>query len=141
MKTKAMLVSLTMSAAMGLGPAMAADAAKDRQVLFGETHLHTALSFDSYIFGNRNSPDDAYRYTKGEAITHPAGFEMKLSEPLDFQAVTDHAIYLGMLPALRDPRSYGLQRVQMIKCWIDETGTSVVKMSGHFYKQMYNATC
>ncbi len=104
MKTKAMLVSLTMSLAMGLGPAMAADAAKDRQVLFGETHLHTALSFDSYIFGNRNSPDDAYRYAKGEAITHPAGFEMKLSEPLDFQAVTDHAIYLGMLPAMHDPR-------------------------------------
>src|SRR6056300_565429 len=77
---------------------------EDRMVYFGETHLHTVLSFDSYIFGNRNDPDQAYRYAKGEAIAHPAGFPMKLSRPLDFQAVTDHAIYLGMLPAMHDPR-------------------------------------
>jgi hypothetical protein len=76
----------------------------DRQVFFGETHLHTVLSFDAYIFGNRNGPDEAYRYAKGEAINHPAGFTMKLETPLDFQAVTDHAIYLGMLPAMHDPK-------------------------------------
>ena len=52
----------------------------DRDVYFGETHLHTVLSFDSYVFGNRNSPDDAYRYARGEAIRHPAGFEMKIDE-------------------------------------------------------------
>ena len=78
---------------------------EDRMVYFGETHLHTVLSFDAYIFGNRNDPDDAYRYAKGEAISHPAGFEMKLERPLDFQAVTDHAIYLGMLPAMHDPKT------------------------------------
>ncbi len=78
---------------------------EDRQALFGETHVHSALSFDSYIFGNRNSPDDAYRYAKGEAIKHPYGFDMKLRVPLDFQAVTDHAMYLGMIPAMFDPES------------------------------------
>lgn len=77
---------------------------ENRQVLFGETHLHTVLSFDSYVFGNRNTPDDAYRYAKGETIKHPAGFDMTLTEPLDFQSVTDHAIYLGMLPAMHDPK-------------------------------------
>jgi hypothetical protein len=77
---------------------------ENRMVFFGETHLHTVLSFDAYIFGNRNGPDEAYRYAKGEAISHPAGFEMKLDRPLDFQAVTDHAIYLGMLPAMHDPK-------------------------------------
>lgn len=77
---------------------------ENRQVLFGETHLHTLLSFDSYVFGNRNTPDDAYRYAKGETIKHPAGFDMTLTEPLDFQSVTDHAIYLGMLPAMHDPK-------------------------------------
>ncbi len=88
----------------GVTAAHAEEAPQNRQVLFGETHLHTLLSFDSYIFGNRNTPDDAYRYAKGETITHPGGFEMKLTAPLDFQAVTDHAIYLGMLPAMHDPR-------------------------------------
>ena len=87
---------------MASTPANAAPA--DRQAFFGETHLHTVLSFDSYLFGNRNTPDDAYRYAKGETIKHPAGFDMKLTQPLDFQAVTDHAVYLGMLPAMHDPR-------------------------------------
>ncbi|MBE8221061.1 MAG: DUF3604 domain-containing protein [Alphaproteobacteria bacterium] len=77
---------------------------QNRQLLFGETHVHTLLSFDSYIFGNRNTPDDAYRYAKGEVINHPAGFEMALKTPLDFQVVTDHGMYLGMLPAMHDPR-------------------------------------
>ena len=104
MKTlKAMILSAGIVMA-GSSIALAEEAPENRALLFGETHLHTLLSFDSYIFGNRNSPDDAYRYAKGEAISHPAGFEMKLAEPLDFQAVTDHAIYLGMLPAMHDPR-------------------------------------
>jgi hypothetical protein len=85
-------------------PLFAAPKPENRQVLFGETHLHTVLSFDSYIFGNRNTPDDAYRYAKGETIKHPAGFDMTLTEPLDFQSVTDHAIYLGMLPAMHNPK-------------------------------------
>ncbi|MGI9344870.1 MAG: DUF3604 domain-containing protein [Gammaproteobacteria bacterium] len=72
------------------------------QAFYGDTHVHTALSFDSFTFGNRNMPDDAYRYAKGGSLMHPAGFEMKLSVPLDFAMVSDHAIYLGMLPAMYD---------------------------------------
>ena len=89
---------------ISISAAGAAEKPENRQVLFGETHLHTLLSFDSYIFGNRNTPEDAYRYAKGETIKHPGGFDMTLTEPLDFQSVTDHAIYLGMLPAMHDPR-------------------------------------
>ena len=84
--------------------ANSAENRQNREVLFGETHLHTVMSFDAYIFGNRNSPEDAYRFAKGETIKHPAGFDMTLSEPLDFQSVTDHAIYLGMLPAMHNPK-------------------------------------
>lgn len=83
------------STAMAAGP-------EQRQALFGETHLHTNRSFDAFIFGNRNGPDEAYEFAKGEAITHPAGFDMKIRVPLDFQAVTDHAMYLGMVPAMFD---------------------------------------
>ena len=35
-------------------------------VYWGDTHLHTALSSDAYIFGARLTPDDAYRFAKGE---------------------------------------------------------------------------
>jgi hypothetical protein len=71
---------------------------------FGDLHLHTRNSFDAYIFNVRASPDEAYAYAKGGMIKHAAGFEMKLnSGPLDFLAVTDHAEYLGVLPAINTP--------------------------------------
>ncbi|MBE8190959.1 MAG: DUF3604 domain-containing protein [Alphaproteobacteria bacterium] len=100
---KRMILSAVIGLTLAAGVAQAEP--KDREALFGETHVHTKLSFDAYIFGNRNSPDDSYRYAKGEAIKHPSGFEMKLPQPLDFQAVTDHAVYLGMVPAMFDATS------------------------------------
>ena len=35
-----------------------------------------ANSFDAYIFNVRASPDDAYRFAKGEAIQHGAGYDI-----------------------------------------------------------------
>lgn len=74
-----------------------------RNAYFGELHVHTRHSFDAYIFEVRANPDDAYRFAKGEAIQHATGQTMQLRTPLDFQAVTDHAFYLGMLPAMDTP--------------------------------------
>src|SRR5687768_9745208 len=51
--------------------------------LFGDTHLHTAFSFDAGAFGARLLPSDAYRFAKGEEIT-ASGQPAKLSRPLDF---------------------------------------------------------
>ena len=76
-----------------------------RNAYFGDLHVHTNWSIDAYIFGNRTNPDDAYRFAKGEMIVHPSGREMALPKPLDFQAVTDHGIYLGMARAIFDPES------------------------------------
>ncbi len=77
----------------------------ERRALFGDLHVHTQLSFDAFIFGTRSTPDSAYAFAKGEAIDHPAGFEMQLGAPLDFLGVTDHAMYMGMLPAMSDAES------------------------------------
>ena len=75
---------------------------KDRNPYYGDLHVHTKYSFDAYVFGVTASPDDAYRYAKGESIKHPLGYEMKLREPLDFYAVTDHGFYMGMIQAYAD---------------------------------------
>ena len=70
-----------------------------REAYFGDLHVHTDYSFDAYAFGTVATPYDAYRYAQGEAIAHPAGFQVQLGEPLDFYAVTDHAMFLGAVKA------------------------------------------
>jgi len=75
-----------------------------KNAYFGDLHIHTKNSFDAYIFNVRADANDAYRFAKGETIKHPAGFPMKLAgPPLDFLGVTDHAEYLGILPAMNNP--------------------------------------
>lgn len=67
-----------------------------RRPFFGDVHVHTTLSFDGFSVGTIATPADAYRYARGEPLQHPAGFEMKLREPLDFYAVSDHAMFMGV---------------------------------------------
>ena len=68
--------------------------------LFGDTHLHTAVSFDAGAFGARLGPRDAYRLARGEEITSNTGQPVKLARPLDFLVVTDHSDNMGFFPDL-----------------------------------------
>jgi len=74
----------------------------DRNAYFGDLHVHTTLSFDASAFGTTASPTDAYRYAQGKAIKHPGGFEVQLAQPLDFYAVTDHGVLLGLINQAAD---------------------------------------
>lgn len=69
----------------------------DRNAYFGDLHVHTGYSFDAYAFGTTATPYDAYRYARGQTLIHPVGYEVKLQQPLDFYAVTDHAMFLGLV--------------------------------------------
>src|SRR5215510_3061028 len=75
-----------------------------RNVYFGDLHLHTMLSFDAFTIGTRTTPDDAYRYAKGEAIDY-LGNKIPRKAPLDFLGVTDHSEYMGVIRMLADPNS------------------------------------
>jgi len=77
----------------------------DRNAYFGDLHVHTAYSFDAYVFGTISTPDDAYRYAKGQALLHPTGYEVQLQAPLDFYAVTDHAMLMGLVKEAADTSS------------------------------------
>ncbi len=76
---------------------------RDRNVYFGDLHVHSRLSFDSYIFGNRLSVDEAYRFAKGEEMDNAVGEKMQLSAPLDFAAITDHAESFGLFEGCAQP--------------------------------------
>jgi hypothetical protein len=88
------------------GPALAQVKNPDREAYFGETHIHTSWSLDAWLFGNRlTDPGDAYKYFKGEPIKHPAGYEVKITTPLDWAGVTDHSEYVGVIRLANDPSS------------------------------------
>lgn len=72
------------------------------QALFGDTHLHTAYSADAGLVGATTSPDDAFRFAKGEEVMSSSGVRARLGRPLDWLVVTDHAENLGLPIALAE---------------------------------------
>lgn len=72
------------------------------QVLFGDTHLHTAFSADAGLVGALRTPDDAYRFAKGELVISNQGIPARLARPLDWLVVADHAENLGLPIAMAE---------------------------------------
>jgi hypothetical protein len=70
------------------------------RVYFGDTHNHTMNSGDAFMAGNRLSPEQAYRFARGEEVISSSGVPVKLSRPLDFLVVADHAEGLGVITQL-----------------------------------------
>ena len=68
---------------------------KPRRIYWGDTHVHTHLSADAYPTGTRTTPDDAYRFAKGERVFSDGQFA-QLDKPLDFIMVSDHAENMGL---------------------------------------------
>lgn len=62
---------------------------------WGDTHLHTQMSGDAYLFGTRLGHDAAYEFAKGRQIKSSSGQAVKLDRPLDFLVIADHANNLG----------------------------------------------
>ena len=52
-----------------------------KQPFFGETHLHTAYSFDASTIDTRNLPPDAYRYAKGGVVGLPPWADTRSGTP------------------------------------------------------------
>lgn len=93
-----------------------------RRVFFGDTHVHTAWSFDAWGQGTRNTPSDAYRFARGErvglqphdALGRPTRFA-QLRRPLDFAMISDHAERLGETRMCSTP---GLPGYDGYTCWL-----------------------
>ena len=80
-------------------------------VYFGDLHIHTNISSDAYLFGNRLDMDTAYRFAKGETgATLRTGEYVEISRPLDFAALTDHAETFGRRQACESPGASDVAR-------------------------------
>jgi len=92
-----------------------------RRPLFGDTHVHTAYSFDAATQNTRGTPADAYRFAKGETIgLKPYDAEGRplrtatIDRPLDWTAVTDHSEMLGEVRTCLTPGQPGYESDA---CW------------------------
>jgi hypothetical protein len=72
--------------------------------LWGDTHLHTGQSMDAGGFGARLTPEDAWRFARGEEITASSGQPVRLYRPLDWMVIADHSDGVGMIFDLLDGR-------------------------------------
>jgi hypothetical protein len=69
--------------------------------LWGDSHLHTSLSMDAGLFGNRLPPREAYRFARGEEVVSSTGQPVRLSRPLDWLMVADHSDGMGLVGDIR----------------------------------------
>nr|MCS5634885.1 DUF3604 domain-containing protein [Myxococcota bacterium] len=95
-------------------PKVCLDTAPLRVALFGDLHVHTALSSDAWNYDVQVRPHDAYGYAFGQPIDLPPNDasgrgtrRVSIDRPLDFAAVTDHAEFLGEQRLCSDPESVG----------------------------------
>ncbi|MBW2396898.1 MAG: DUF3604 domain-containing protein [Deltaproteobacteria bacterium] len=99
-------------------------ASADKQLLWGDTHVHSSYSTDSFINQNFTAgPDTAYRYAKGLPVLHPTtGARVRIETPLDFLVVSDHAESYGAIKRANEgglPRE-GLGPIDWIHAWLVE---------------------
>ena len=83
-----LLASLTLAVCASARPVTG----QERNLYWGDTHVHTSYSGDAYGWGTTTDPEMAYRFAKGLPVVHAGlGSRVRLHRPLDFLAVADHS--------------------------------------------------
>ena len=71
-------------------------------VYWGNQHVHTSISVDAGAIGCKVDDEASYRFSRGEEITTSTGQRIKLSRPMDWVVISDHAeAYGGMVQLLK----------------------------------------
>jgi hypothetical protein len=84
--------------------------------LWGDSHLHTSLSMDAGLFGNRLPPSEAYRLARGEEVVSSTGQAIRLSRPLDWLVIADHSDGMGMISDIASGKP-GLMAYEQAARW------------------------
>src|SRR5512134_3506228 len=68
---------------------------------FGDEHVHTAWSMDAGGFGTTLGPEEATRFARGEEVVATSGQPVRLGQPLDWVAITDHSDGMGVITEIK----------------------------------------
>lgn len=109
----------------------------NRNLYWGDLHVHTTYSFDAYIGGNKATPSDAYRFAKGEEI-EILERKVTIGRPLDFAAVTDHAEFIGELYSIHTPNAPAHNA--FIPRYFRGIGLDTIKQRELFLKSLENVS-
>jgi Protein of unknown function (DUF3604) len=96
-----------LTADMGLSQKVSPDIPvnAEREAYYGDLHLMSGNAITGYFWGVHATPNDAYRFARGESVTIDGQIVRRKSAPLDFLAVTDIAEDLGLFNTLYDANS------------------------------------
>ena len=96
--------------------------AEAKELLWGDTHLHTTYSSDAFANNNLTAtPDMAYRFAKGSPVVHGwDGRRVQLETPLDFLVVSDHAELMGVIRSVYydGVTREDLSMIDSLKAWV-----------------------
>ncbi|MCH2222756.1 MAG: DUF3604 domain-containing protein, partial [Dechloromonas sp.] len=117
-------LGLAASLGLALGLLASPSGAEPKQLLWGDTHLHSNNSFDAYLNRNMSTdPATAYRFAKGLPVINAySRGRVQIETPLDFLVVSDHAEYLGVMRYIieRGIPTQNLGWVDIVKAWYIE---------------------
>src|SRR4051794_22224786 len=68
---------------------------------FGDEHVHTSWSVDAGGSSATLGPEEATRFARGEEVVATSGQPVKLGQPLDWVAITDHSDMMGMITEIK----------------------------------------
>ncbi len=133
---------LLTSSALLFTPIAIASPANTVIPLWGDTHVHTNLSADAGLAGNRLSPEMAYRFARGEEVRSSTGLQAKLDTPLDWLVIADHTDGMGVIGDVLagDPAIMHFEQVQEWNRALKEGGKAAAEAKVNLVKSFAAGT-